>query len=62
MISIGGIDPTISVVHDAWGHQDPNAHGLAVFDMVELAWKDSYDANAKPYTMPSAIADWYSAS
>ena len=38
---------------------DPFAKGLGVFDMTEMRWKDSYDANALAYRTPEAVKGWY---
>ena len=57
MLSIGGLNPldqntgTYSV--------DPMAQGLQIFDMTEMTWSSSYDAQAAPYTSPQVVKDWY---
>jgi hypothetical protein len=53
MLSIGG---TIT----SWTDQDPASQGLLLFDMTELKWKDSYDANAAAYERAADIKAWYS--
>lgn len=52
MLSIGGTG-------SAWSDQDPAPQGLQLFDMTELKWKDSYDANAAAYERAAAIKTWY---
>ena len=59
MISVGGVDSTVDVSNKAFLQEDPNTYGLGVFDMVDLKWKDSYDADADPYVAPEAIQSWY---
>ncbi|KAL9602700.1 MAG: hypothetical protein Q9219_001690 [cf. Caloplaca sp. 3 TL-2023] len=39
--------------------KDPATHGLQIFDMTEMRWSDSYDANAVSYTTPQVVKDWY---
>ena len=56
MLSIGGLDPldlypTMS--------KDAAIHGLNIFDMTAMEWRDSYDAGAAPYTTPQIVKDWY---
>ena len=43
-----------------WNDKDPAPQGLQLFDMTEMKWKDSYDADAAPYERPAAIKTWYS--
>ena len=57
MISIGGVDATVEQ-RNAFLDEDPNEYGIGVFDMVDLAWKSSYDARAATYTTPSVIKQW----
>ncbi|MCJ1346403.1 hypothetical protein MMC31_004619 [Peltigera leucophlebia] len=64
MIIIGGVDPThdITWVGDAdWEDEprDPWAEGIGVFDMTALKFKDSYEANTKPYEPPEMIQSFY---
>jgi hypothetical protein len=54
VLSIGG---TIGL---DWKDKDPAPQGLQVFDMTEMKWKESYDADAAPYERPAAIKAWYS--
>ncbi|KAK7223103.1 hypothetical protein V2G26_011106 [Clonostachys chloroleuca] len=57
LVSIGGTE----AIHDpdAWGAADPEPQGLSVFDLIELSWKDKYDAHAAEYTTPNSIMTWY---
>ena len=32
-----------------------------MFDMTDMVWKDSYDANASDYRSPEVVKDWYAA-
>ena len=62
MISIGGIPtrpPVAQGQYLAMAQPDPFKNNIGVFDMVDLTWKDSYDAKAAPYVRPSAVASWY---
>ncbi|KAK0610852.1 hypothetical protein B0T14DRAFT_529203 [Immersiella caudata] len=56
VLSIGGLNPYLN----AWTTQDPFAQGLAVFDMVDLKWTDSYNAGAAAYEAPPPVKEWYS--
>ena len=57
MLSIGGqaINSNLTV-------EDPWRNGLGIFDMSELTWGFSYDANAAAYTPPTPISSYYNAS
>ena len=59
MISIGGLDPTTAGTISAFQQEDSFSNSLGIFDMVDLTWKNNYDANAQPYVMPLAVASWY---
>ncbi|AEO64937.1 uncharacterized protein THITE_2127199 [Thermothielavioides terrestris NRRL 8126] len=52
VLSIGGTDGT-------WTDPDPAPQGLQLFDMTEMQWKYSYDANAAAYERPADLAVWY---
>ena len=52
VLSIGGYD-------NVWDDQDPAPQGLLLFDMTEMRWKDSYDAEAPQYARPEKIEEWY---
>ena len=58
MISIGGLDPAFSAAVN-FSAVDLNHQGLGVFDMVDLAWTNTYDATAAPYTAPDPVKEWY---
>ncbi|KAG9228397.1 hypothetical protein BJ875DRAFT_500766 [Amylocarpus encephaloides] len=53
MISLGGLIENNSSLTDPW----PN--GLGIFDMSELAWKDTYKADADPYKRSSIVDTIY---
>ena len=52
ILSIGG-------TNTAWSQPDPAPQGLVLFDMTEMRWKGSYDANAEAYERSTAIKNWY---
>ena len=63
MISVGGLAPDPPMRTDgyaAFAQEDPLSNGIGVFDMVDLVWKDSYDAKASPYLKPPAVSSLYS--
>ena len=37
---------------------DPWHQGIGVFDLSEMGWKDSYDADAEPYTTPKSMKSY----
>ena len=39
--------------------QDPWDQGIAIFDMTDLNFKDSYEVKADPYEPPYAIQQYY---
>ncbi|KAK4251770.1 hypothetical protein C7999DRAFT_10577 [Corynascus novoguineensis] len=46
--------------YDFWAvRPDPAPNGLLLFDMATLQWKESYDADAKPYERPKDLQTWY---
>ncbi len=53
VLSIGG-------TASGWTDQDPAPQGLLLFDMTDLKWKDSYDANAAAYQRATDLKTWYS--
>ena len=64
MIMIGGTDPFYGVPmpspFDIKGQpQDPWDQGIAVFDMTDLKFKNSYQSKADPYEPPDAIQQYY---
>ena len=58
MISIGGINPAQGL-DDGLGSTDPWPQGLGIFDLVELDWKNAYNATSAPYMVSPAIESWY---
>lgn len=45
---------------EAWnGTADPWTQGIGVFDMTNLVWRDSYNASARPYTVPTIVKQYY---
>ena len=34
---------------------DPWTNGIGIFDLSDMEWKDSYDANAGPYITPEFV-------
>ncbi len=52
MLSVGG-------TRTDWRDKDPAPQGLLLFDMTEMKWKDSYDANAADYQRAADIGAWY---
>ncbi len=57
MIMIGGEGHNESDMTSA----DPTNHGIAVFDMTNLVFKNSYQANAPVYEAPEVVQRYYSA-
>jgi hypothetical protein len=58
MVVVGGVSVRTDALDDftaLGGSPDPWEQGLGIFDLTQLAWKSSYDANAAPYTTPSAV-------
>ena len=58
MLSIGGLDPSMPI-NASRNSLDTWQHGLGIFDMVDLKWKESYDANAPAYVTPKVVGAWY---
>jgi hypothetical protein len=56
MLSIGGY------VNNNFSFTDPFPNGLGIFDMVDLTWGNTYDANADAYTRPTPVSDYYNGS
>lgn len=57
MISIGGI-PDQDQLPANWF--DPWTNGMQIFDMTELFWTDTYNANAAEYEPPDVVKQFYS--
>jgi hypothetical protein len=57
MLSIGGADPTNTIVGP---HQDPFTYGLGIFDMVTWEWTPGYNSNAEAYLSSNQVKQYYS--
>lgn len=68
MLTIGGRDgnpPGVYGTHieaqeASYASPDPNAQGLAVFDMTGLTWLAQYTAAAPPYQQSDLVKQFYS--
>jgi hypothetical protein len=68
ILTIGGLNPnpsqangpTLSDSSSSFDDPDPNAQGLAIFDMTNLTWSSQYTANAPPYEQSGLIRQVYS--
>lgn len=58
LLSIGGANPN-DVTYGKWS-SDSLSQGLGIFDLTEMTWSSSYNANAAPYITPQIVKDWYS--
>lgn len=56
MLSWGGINTGDGRM---WGTKDSFPHGIGIFDMTALQWRDSYDADADAYEPHESIRRWY---
>ena len=69
ILTIGGRDgnppglnwSTINWV-DTYNSRDPNAQGLAIFDLTNLIWLDQYTAGAPPYEQSDPVKQFYSSA
>ena len=60
MLVVGGMDLTVDGrSSNRWETTDPWPQGLGIFDMHDLEWKDSYNADAPPYKAPDKVREWY---
>ncbi|KAF7504881.1 hypothetical protein GJ744_001602 [Endocarpon pusillum] len=59
MIITGGLNPASRNMTDLYSSQDVWNHGIGVFDLTAMQWKDNYDANAEPYITPNVVKSWY---
>ncbi|KAF9640839.1 putative kelch repeat protein [Lasiodiplodia theobromae] len=57
-VSVGGTDNNVETA-ERWTDADPWKQGLGVFDMTEMRWTASYDADAAAYEVPSVVREWY---
>lgn len=51
MIVIGGDDKS--------NEKDVFPQGLAIFDIVDLVWKNEYESATASYDSPRVIKSWY---
>lgn len=58
MLSIGGINSRLGIPGQ-WEDKDPRPQGLGIFDLSEMSWRDSYDADADEYRSPGVVSSWY---
>jgi hypothetical protein len=56
VLSIGGLN---SFTDKPWEQTDAAHQGLLLFDMTEMEWLDTYNADAAPYQSHQSIRDWY---
>lgn len=55
------IDGThITNTESTYDTPDPNAQGLAIFDMTDLTWSTQYSAGAPAYEQSNAVKQFYS--
>jgi hypothetical protein len=55
VLSIGGLN---SFTDEPWAQADAAPQGLLLFDMTEMEWLDTYNADAAPYMSHQSIRDW----
>lgn len=60
MLSWGGLNSSRNGHEGHWLPKDPFPNGIGIFDLSELEWKDSYDADAAEYQTHESIMSWYS--
>jgi len=58
LISIGGVASQKGAPQH-WTDKDPKPQGLGIFDLTDLEWKETYDADASDYETPSIIKSFY---
>lgn len=61
VVSVGGLNPALDY-NTGFNTTDSWPQGLGIFDMVDLKWTNSYDADAAPYTIPTVMQHWYTQS
>lgn len=63
MISVGGCVVTQDSINydetSPGSAVDPFSHGIGVFDMTTMLWRDGYDAAAGPYETPQRVKQYY---
>lgn len=47
------------IIENSYNNPDPNAQGLAIFDMTNLTWSSQYTADAPQYEQSSPIKQFY---
>lgn len=68
VLTIGGRDGNppgnyvghVEAQEASYATPDPNAQGLAIFDMTNLNWSAQYTANAPPYQQSDLVRQFYS--
>ena len=68
ILTIGGRDGNpdqvygshVSVTESTYNTPDPNAQGLAIYDLTNLTWLDQYTAEAPPYEQSDLVEQFYS--
>ena len=68
ILSIGGADgdppqaiaAASAYIQGVFDTPDPNAQGLAIFDMTSLTWSSQYTTGASPYEQSDLIKQVYS--
>ena len=67
ILTIGGRDgnPKVTTgshvqnIESSYDSPDPNAQGLAIFDMTNLTWSTQYTAGAPPYEQSTLVKQFY---
>ena len=67
ILTIGGRDGNppeqifgLNLWTSTYNSSDPNAQGLAIFDLKSLTWLDQYTAGAPPYEQSDPVKEFYS--
>ena len=50
----------VSVTESSYKSPDPNAQGLAIFNLTSLTWLDQSTAGASPYEQSDPVKQFYS--
>lgn len=59
MVVTGGLNPASRNTSELYSSRDIWTQGIGVFDLTTMQWKNTYDADAKPYVTPNAVKSWY---
>ncbi|KAI9756828.1 MAG: hypothetical protein M1815_002812 [Lichina confinis] len=61
MMTIGGIT---ALVHakERWNGPDTTDYSIALFDMTNLTWTDTFSPQSPSYERPSVVRSWYEAN